>query len=51
MTFLEQSHSAEKLERGNYLGFFKLQFAAKYQKNLKEDLLATKKFEKKSHSV
>ena len=27
-----QSHSAEKLERGDPLGFLKLQFAVKYQK-------------------
>ena len=32
MRFLKQSHSAEKLERGDLLGFLKLQFAAKYQK-------------------
>ena len=38
----EQSHSAEKLERGDTLGFLKLQFAAKYQKTWK-DPLATKK--------
>ena len=29
---LSQSHSAEKLERGDPLGFLKLQFAVKYQK-------------------
>ena len=32
MRFLKQSHSAEKLERGDPLGFLKLQFAAKYKK-------------------
>ena len=32
MRLLKQSHSAEKLERGDPLGFLKLQFAAKYQK-------------------
>ena len=32
MRILEQSHGAEKLERGNPFGFLKLQFAAKYQK-------------------
>ena len=37
MTILSQSHSAEKLERGDPLGFLKLQFAVKYQKNLKGD--------------
>ena len=29
---LKQSHSAEKVERGEPLCFLKLQFAAKYQK-------------------
>ena len=29
---LSQSHSAEKLERGDPLGFLKLQFTVKYQK-------------------
>ena len=29
---LSQSHSAERLERGDPLGFLKLQFAVKYQK-------------------
>ena len=51
MRILKQSHSAKKLEKGDPLGFLKLQLAAKYQKNLKEDLLTTKKFEKKSHSA
>ena len=32
MRILKQSHSAEKLERGDLLGFLKLQFAAKHQK-------------------
>ena len=32
MRILKQSHSAEKLERGDPLVFLKLQFAAKYQK-------------------
>ena len=32
MRILKQFHSAEKVERGNPLGFLKLQFAAKYQK-------------------
>ena len=36
---MKQSKSAEKLERGDPLGFLKLQFAAKYQKNLKGDPL------------
>ena len=36
-------HSAKKLKRGDHLGFLKLQFAAKYQKKIKEDPLETKK--------
>ena len=32
MRISSQSHSAEKLERGDALGFLKLQFAVKYQK-------------------
>ena len=41
------SHSAEKLERGDPLGFLKLQFAVKYQKNLKGGPFGDKKnFEK-----
>ena len=32
MRFLKQSHSAEKLERRDPLGFLKLQFVAEYQK-------------------
>ena len=32
MRFLKRFHSAEKLERGDPLGFLKLQFGAKYQK-------------------
>ena len=32
MRFLKQSHSTKKLERGDLLGFLKLQFAAKNQK-------------------
>ena len=43
MRILKQSHSAEKLERGDPLGFLKLQFAAKYQKTGRGDPLATKK--------
>ena len=31
-SILSQSHSAAKLERGDPLGFLKLQFAVKYQK-------------------
>ena len=42
-----QSHSAEKLERGDPLGFLKLQFAVKYQKNLKGGPFGDKKFRKK----
>ena len=32
MRILKQSHSAEKLERGDPLGFMKVQFAPRYQK-------------------
>ena len=35
MRILSQSQSAEKLGRGDPLGFSKLQFAVKYQKNFK----------------
>ena len=45
--FRKISHSAEKLKNGNPLGFLKLQFAAKYQKNLKGNTLETKKIRKK----
>ena len=49
---MSQSHSAEKLERGDPLGFSKLQFAVKYRKIRRGDPLDTKKnFEKKSHSA
>ena len=51
MRFLKQSYSAKKLERGDPLGFMKLQFAAKYQKNLKGGPFGDKKFEKKTHSA
>ena len=40
---LSQSHSAEKLERGDPLGFLKLQFAVKYQKTWRRDPLERKK--------
>ena len=46
MRFLKQSHSAEKLERGDPLGFLKLQFAAKYQKKMKGGLFGDKNFRK-----
>ena len=45
------SHSAEKLERGDPLGFLKLQFAVKYQKNLKGGPFGDKKISKKSHNA
>ena len=32
MRDLKQSHSAEKVKKGDPLGFLKLQFVAKYQK-------------------
>ena len=53
MRILKQTHSAEKLERGDPLDFLKLQFAAKCKisKNLKGDPLATKKVSKKSRTV
>ena len=35
MRISSQSHSAEKLARGHPLGFLKIQFAVKHQKNLK----------------
>ena len=47
MRILKKSPSAEKLKMGNPLGFLKLQFAAKYFKNLKGDSLAAKKIQKK----
>ena len=50
MRILKQSHSGEKLRRNDPLGFLKLQFAAKYSKNLKGDTLKSKK-SKKSHSA
>ena len=48
---MSQSHSAEKLERGDPLGFSKLQFAVKYRKIRRGDPLDTKKIRKKSHSA
>ena len=51
MRLLKQSHSAEKLERGETSGFLKLQFAAKYQKTGRGTLWRQKKIEKKSHSA
>ena len=48
----ETVSQCRKLERGDPLGFLKLRFAAKYQKNLKGDRLATKEnSKKKSHSA
>ena len=48
---LSQSHSAEKLKKGDPLGFLKLQFAVKYQKNLKGGPFGDKKNSKKSRTV
>ena len=48
MRITKQSQSAEKLKRGDPLGFLKLQFAAKYQKKLERE---TQKLIKKSHSA
>ena len=50
MRFLKQSHCAEKLERGDPLGFLKLQFAAKNQK-LEGGPFGDKKKFKKSRTV
>ena len=47
MKILKQSHSAEKLERGDPLGFLKFQFAAKLQGRPFGD----KKNRKKSHNA
>ena len=48
MRFLKQSHSAEKLERGDPLGFLKLQLAAKYQKTWRGTLWRQKKTKSRS---
>ena len=44
MRILKQSHSVEKLKRGDHLGFFKIQFAAKYQTFQKKVAQCRKKF-------
>ena len=46
MRNLKQFHSAEKCESGDPLGFLKLQFAAKFQKNRRWDHLETLTIEK-----
>ena len=52
MRILSQSQSAEKLGRGDPLGFSKLQFAVKYQKNFKGGPFGDRKnFGKKSRTV
>ena len=52
MTFLKQSHSAEKLEKGDPLGFLKLQFAANANiKKLEGGTLWRQKNSKKSRTV
>ena len=51
MRILKQSHSAEKLEKRDPLGFLKLQFAAQYQKNLKGTLWRQESIQKKSYSA
>ena len=48
---MSQSHSAEKLERGDPLGFSKLQFAVKYRKIRRGTLWMQKKISKKSRTV
>ena len=51
MRFLKQSHSAEKLERGDPLGFFETSVCCKISKNLKGGPFGDKKnSKKKSHS-
>ena len=47
---MSQSHSAEKLERGEPLGFLKLPFAVKYQKT-KGAPFGDKKKSKKGRTV
>ena len=48
----EQSHSAEKSERGDSLGFSNIYYVPKYLKKLKGDpLVQSKNFRKKSHSA
>ena len=48
----EQSHSAEKPERGDPLGFSNIYYVPKYQKKLKGGPFGTiKKFSKKSFIV
>ena len=49
-SILNQCHSAEKLRRGDPLNFLKLQFAAKYQKNLGGPFGEKKLSRKKSYS-
>ena len=48
MRFLKQSHSAKKLEKGDLLGFLKLQFVAK---KLEGGPFGDKKNSKKSRTV
>ena len=45
MRTLKQSDSSEKGKRGDPLGFLKLQFVAKYQKNQRDPLETFKIFE------
>ena len=48
----EQSHSAEKSERGDPLGFSSIYYVPKYQKNEGGPFGTIKKFsKKKSHSA
>ena len=47
LRIFSQSQSAEKLGRGDPLGFSKLQFAVRYQKNLKGGLFGDQKIRKK----
>ena len=48
---LVKSHNAENCNRGNPLGFLKIQFVAIYQKIEEGTIWRQKKFEKMSHSA
>ena len=45
---MKHSHSAEKLEREDHLGFLKLQFGAKYFYKMKGEPFGDKKMSEKS---
>ena len=48
LRILKHSHSAEKLEREDHLGFLKLQFGAKYFYKMKGEPFGDKKMSEKS---